>query len=341
MVVTKRIRSHCLFSGEESGAPVIFLHGNLSAATFFEEIMVAMPSKYWCIAPDLRGYGDTQDLPIDATRAAGDLVDDLQLLYQSLGIQSAHLVGWSAGAGVAMQFALQHAHMVDSLCLVAPVSPFGFGGTCDVYGKPTASDFAGSGAGTVNADMIEQLQLKNTGLSPESAPRHILRNYFVNPGTPLAREDILVNAMLKQKLGERRYPGDYVESTHAFLVAPGKWGPANALSPRYFNTRAFADLPTKPDVLWVRGDADGVVSDRSLFDLATVHQPQTSAQQDSSAAPTVTPQPMLAQMREMLNCYRENGGCYEEVIMRNVGHTPFLEKHDDFLLILTKFLSGD
>lgn len=340
MIATDRIHSHCLFSGDESGTPVIFLHGNMSAATFYEELMADMPAQYWCIAPDMRGYGDTQDLSIDATRGAGDLVDDLRSLYQSLGIESAHLVGWSAGAGVIMQFALKHASRVDSLCLIAPVSPFGFGGTTDIDGTPTSRDFAGSGAGTVSAEVIEQLHQKNTGPSPATSPRQVLRNFFVNPGTVIKREDTLVDAMLKQKLGEKRYPGDHLASSHPLQVAPGIWGPINALSPRYFNTSALADLPVKPPILWVRGSNDKVISDQSLFDLATTLQQEPSLEDGTSAAPVISSQPMIGQMRDMLSRYQEDGGHFEEVVMKDVGHTPFLEKQDDFLRVFSEFLSN-
>ena len=48
-ISTARITTRVLFAGDESGTPVIFLHGNLTSATFWEETMLAMPaglSKY-------------------------------------------------------------------------------------------------------------------------------------------------------------------------------------------------------------------------------------------------------------------------------------------------------
>ena len=72
MIPTKRINQHVLISGPKDGVPVVFVHGNFSAATYWEETMLAMPDKYRCIAPDLRGYGDTEDLLIDGTRGARD-----------------------------------------------------------------------------------------------------------------------------------------------------------------------------------------------------------------------------------------------------------------------------
>jgi len=339
MVATDRIRSHCLFSGAEDGTPVIFLHGNLSAATYFEETMLGMPAHYWCIAPDLRGYGQTEDLPIDATRGVADMVDDLRSLYAVLGLQTAHLAGWSAGAGVVMQFALDFPEFVDSLLLIAPVSPYGFGGTRDIHGAPASEDFAGSGAGTVNAEAVEQMRLGNTGLTSPLAPLQLLRDYFVKPGLRFAREDLLLQAILQQRLGDRRYPGDFVQTPIWPHVAPGKWGPINAVSPKYFNTSQIADLAVKPPLLWIRGDADVVVSDNSLFDLAAIRYAQLKSAGRPADAAAIRPQPMLGQMRAVLARYQRNGGRVEEVVMARTGHTPFLEKQAEFVQKYTEFLA--
>ncbi|MFN2195116.1 MAG: alpha/beta fold hydrolase, partial [Anaerolineales bacterium] len=52
MISTSRLKQHVLTSGPESGYPVVFVHGNFSAATYFEELMLSMPDAYRCIAPD-------------------------------------------------------------------------------------------------------------------------------------------------------------------------------------------------------------------------------------------------------------------------------------------------
>ena len=77
IVDADRIKTHVLFSGPDDGTPVLFIHGNASSATYWEEIMLMLPDGFRGIAPDLRGYGDTEDKLIDATRGMGDWVDDL------------------------------------------------------------------------------------------------------------------------------------------------------------------------------------------------------------------------------------------------------------------------
>lgn len=76
MIDTNRLKTHVLFSGAENGTPVLFLHGNASSATYWEELMLKLPVGFRGIAPDLRGYGDTEDKLIDATRGAGDWVGE-------------------------------------------------------------------------------------------------------------------------------------------------------------------------------------------------------------------------------------------------------------------------
>ena len=324
MVSTGRIRSHVLFSGPEAGEPLFFLHGNLSSATYFEELMLAMPVDYRCIAPDLRGYGETEDLPIDATRGARDTADDLASIFDALGIETAHLAGWSAGAAPVMQFTLDHPGRVASLTLIAPASPYGFGGTHDNKGTPSTPDFAGSGAGTVNNAVVEQLRLGNPESDSAASPLQLLRQVFVEAPARIARQDTLVRATLQQKLGDRRFPGDFVPSPNWPHVAPGIWGPINALSPKYYNTSGIVDLVNKPPILWVRGDSDKVINDCSMFDLATSAKQDPRSDSSRQALPTKCPQPMVTQMREVLRRYSMNGGQVEEVVMKDTGHSPFL-----------------
>src|SRR4051812_30395899 len=94
VVPTERLKVRVLTSGPEDGVPVIFIHGNAAAARFWEETMLALPPQYRGLAPDLRGYGETEALPIDATRGMGDWSDDLAALLDALGRDRAHLVGW-------------------------------------------------------------------------------------------------------------------------------------------------------------------------------------------------------------------------------------------------------
>src|SRR5205814_8941390 len=95
---------------------------------------------------------DTDPEPVDATRVLRDYADDLAAVIDALGLAAVHLVGWSMGGGVVLQYLVDRpgAHRVTSLTLVDPVSPFGFGGTRGIDGTLCDATGAGSGGGAAN-----------------------------------------------------------------------------------------------------------------------------------------------------------------------------------------------
>jgi pimeloyl-ACP methyl ester carboxylesterase len=336
-VSTKRLRTHVLSSGDSKDAPIVLLHGNLSSGTFFEDLMLSLAGRFRCITPDIRGFGETEDLPIDATRGLRDPADDLCELLDTMGVESAHLVGWSAGAGIIMQFALDHPERTKSLTLIAPVSPYGFGGTRDILGTRSAEDFSGSGGGTVSSDVVEQMRLADAQSDSPFAARQLIRNFYVVPPLKLAREDAFVESIYQARINDQHYPGDYVTSENWPYVAPGNWGIINAMSPKYFDVSTIVDMQLKPPILWIRGDADIVVSDSSAFDLANYYD-EESERGGNGVSPK--PQPMIGQTRNVLRRYAENGGTFEEIVVEGVGHSPFLESPAAFVSSFTRFLSN-
>src|SRR5271157_2834771 len=57
--------------------PVLFVHGNVSSSLFWQPMMLALPETFRPLAIDLRGFGDSDDEPVDATRGVRDFSDDL------------------------------------------------------------------------------------------------------------------------------------------------------------------------------------------------------------------------------------------------------------------------
>src|SRR5215471_13896391 len=155
-VSTSRLTA-CVLSlaGRTTGQPVLFVHGNVSSSLFWQSTMLALPEPYRPLAIDLRGFGETDPEPVDATRGLRDYADDVAAAIDALGLEAVHLVGWSMGGGVVLQYLTDPgAHRVASLTLVDPVSPFGFGGTKGVDGTLCDPAGAGSGGGTANRDFI-------------------------------------------------------------------------------------------------------------------------------------------------------------------------------------------
>src|ERR1700675_3888038 len=85
-VRTDRLEMHYIESGPADGIPVVLIHGNLATSRFYEHLMPGAPKGYRLIAPDMRGFGDTERVPIDATRGLRDWSDDTFSLVEKLGI---------------------------------------------------------------------------------------------------------------------------------------------------------------------------------------------------------------------------------------------------------------
>lgn len=340
VVSTPRLQTAVRISGDPDGVPVVLVHGNVSSSRFFEEAMELMPSFWYVLAPDLRGFGDSQQLPVDASRGVADYADDLHSFIETFGLAGTpiHLLGWSLGGGVAMQYAIDHPGQVASLTLMAPVSPYGFGGTKGSDGAPCFPDYAGAGGGTANPEFVRRLAAGDAGQDSDFSPRNVMSAFYFKPPFHLeeARETAYVRAMLQTAVSEGNYPGDLTPSQNWPTVAPGKLGNNNAIAPGNFNTAALAEIDPKPPVLWIRGDSDQIVSDTSLFDFGFLGQ--IGAVPGWPGADIFPPQPMIAQTRAVLARYAANGGHYEEEVIENAGHSPHIEQPEAFLEALVSFI---
>jgi pimeloyl-ACP methyl ester carboxylesterase len=337
VVSTSRLQMHIFTRGPESGVPVIFVHGNVSSNRFWEETMLAMPDAYRSIAPDLRWYGQTEAVPTDATRGVRDWSDDLKALVEGLGIAKFHLVAWSLGGGVAMQYAMDNPGDLLSLTLVDAMSPYGFGGTHDLDGKAIYEDFAGSGGGTANPEFARLLGEGDRSDNP-MGPRATMNAFYFKPpfrATP-EREEVFVSSMNSTRVAEGFYPGDMTPSENWPGVAPGTSGINNAISPKYCDLRGFAGIDPKPPVLWIRGADDQIVSDTSFFDFGFLGQ--IGAVPGWPGAEAYPVQPMVSQLRAVLDEYTAGGGNYWEKVIEDCGHSPLVEKPDDFRRMLFEHL---
>lgn len=327
IVSTPRLKMNVWTSGPEDGLPLLLVHGNAASGGFWKYVAAELPDDIRVIAPDLRGFGRTEGKPVDATRGLGDMSDDLHGLLETLGLggQPVNAVGWSMGAGVLMQQLIEHPGDLASLVLVAPMSPFGQGGSTDAQGTLAYNDAAGGGAGSVNPDFVRRLMMKDdTEMMPFTSPRVFFRTYFGAQGNAAnVDEDFLVEEILRTRVGDTHYPGNVAPSLNWPFFAPGDRGVYNAMSSRYFNASGIVDVANKPPMTWIFGEKDQMVSNRSMFDLGTLGS--MGVAQGWPGPSVFRPQPMEDQMRYVLKEYAEGGGRVREVPLEGVGHGIPLE----------------
>ena len=338
-IATDRLRRvHYLEAGPEGGIPVVLIHGNLSTGRFYEHLLPEAPDRYRFIAPDMRGFGDTERAPIEATRGLRDWADDAHALVRALGIERpVHLAGWSTGGAAIAAYAMDRS--VASLTFIDPVSPYGFGGV-KADGTPCFPDYAGSGGGIANAEFVERLAAGDRSDESPFSPRNVMRAAYWAPThkEPADREDLLVDEILKSMTGEDGYPGDFTPSENWPGVAPGRRGILNALSGKHCDWSGIADVDPKPPVLWTRGDADVVIADGSAWEMGTLgkmgHVPGWPGEE------VFPPQPMVAQTRAVLERYRAAGGRVEMEVLEGSGHFPPVDAAERWGALFFDFLAS-
>eukprot|EP00879_Flechtneria_rotunda_P015055 GHRR01015731.1.p1 GENE.GHRR01015731.1~~GHRR01015731.1.p1 ORF type:complete len:245 (+),score=48.37 GHRR01015731.1:93-827(+) len=91
--------------GNSCGVPAVFIHGGPGAGCFPNHARFFDPHCYRIILLDQRGCGRSTPYGCLAQNTTADLVDDLELLRQTLGVQQWHMLGGSWGAALAIAYA--------------------------------------------------------------------------------------------------------------------------------------------------------------------------------------------------------------------------------------------
>lgn len=109
---------HVALHGPSDAPPVVLLHG--ATETFdvsWRRQVPALARHHQVIGPDLRGHGHSTN-PADRLDLR-EMADDIAALLDHLGHESAHVVGFSGGASVALFLALRAPHRLRSVVLVS------------------------------------------------------------------------------------------------------------------------------------------------------------------------------------------------------------------------------
>lgn len=103
-----------------SGEPVLLLHGLADHGLVWQSLAHGLEKRYSCVAPDLRGHGNSSKPDDPSAYSSPALVQDLQALTHHLGGGQVRVVAHSWAAKLALLWAKHHPGSVQSLVLVDP-----------------------------------------------------------------------------------------------------------------------------------------------------------------------------------------------------------------------------
>lgn len=113
---------HYLAWGRRGAPPVVCLHGGGQTAYMFEELGAALRDRWFVVAPDLPGHGDS-DLDDAASLQTGGLdrrglAGSVVAFADFVGIERASFVGASLGGITALTIAAMHPDRVAGVALI-------------------------------------------------------------------------------------------------------------------------------------------------------------------------------------------------------------------------------
>ncbi len=109
---------HLYYEEQGVGSPLVLLHGGMMSIDLnFAGLIPDLATRHRVIGVEMQGHGRTGDIDRPITLAA--MADDVVGLLDHLGIDRAHVLGHSLGAGVATELAISHPDRVRS---IVPVS---------------------------------------------------------------------------------------------------------------------------------------------------------------------------------------------------------------------------
>lgn len=97
-----------------SGVPVVFIHGFPHNRRLWAPQLAALSQVCRCIAPDLRGFSDSEGAP---PYSMDRYADDVAALLDALGVERAVVGGISMGGYITFAFWRRHRHRVLGLIL--------------------------------------------------------------------------------------------------------------------------------------------------------------------------------------------------------------------------------
>ncbi|MEE3660894.1 alpha/beta hydrolase [Brenneria sp. g21c3] len=101
--------------GNESGYPIIFIHGGMLNIESFNGMISHIPEQYRCIGIDSRGHGKST---FGSNLSYALLQNDVEMLMDHLKLDKCSIVGHSDGGTVALRLAASRPERVEKLITI-------------------------------------------------------------------------------------------------------------------------------------------------------------------------------------------------------------------------------
>ena len=115
-ITVNGVRLHCVLEGK--GPLVLLLHGFPESAHAWRKQIPALADRFRVVAPDLRGYAESERPPHVSDYRMPVLVADIVGLIEALGEERAHIVGHDWGGAIAWAAAQTRPAIVDRLVVL-------------------------------------------------------------------------------------------------------------------------------------------------------------------------------------------------------------------------------
>lgn len=122
------ITLHCRSSGDPDQPLLVFLHGFPEGAFVWDTLLESFGQNFYCVAPDLRGYGHSSQPEHREDYRPKWLMQDLAALIEKLspGRPAACVIAHDWGGALAWNLANQRPDLMQQLCILNAPHPGSF-----------------------------------------------------------------------------------------------------------------------------------------------------------------------------------------------------------------------
>lgn len=203
------------------GPPLLLLHGFARDHTVWTAPVESLKGKYRLLVPDLRGMGESRDIPPGALITMEQLADDSAALLDALGIQAAAVAGFSMGGYVLLQMLIRHPSKVRAAAFI------GTRASADTPGKKAERleqnvQLAKEGMEPLARDYVQRLFSRAFSAANPQALEETFRNFASQNPLHIAslNEAMRARGDMTPRLREIRCPCVVIGGTEDRLVAP-------------------------------------------------------------------------------------------------------------------------